>query len=286
MSPRTPTSRVTTTRGAALAAALLLAAPAAADDWVIAPRPAGESVQQQHRVQLDQQIDGMLQRGGEPDMLRKRLGARLDLQVQALDVVCGLTEAQREKCAAAADLQIAALLDEVDALRARYAGVSIDFRDATERKVFEQMQREVQPLAQKLQRGGGRDTLLDRVMQGVLDARQRALWDAQTRRRDDYRWAAAVSAGVMQMEVALGLTSTQCDQLRRLLEDKPMRISGEGLRTQPNLFTFAAFYALSQVEEAKLKPLFTDRQWQLVSQFRAQGQGMRDHLRTVGILEE
>lgn len=253
------------------------------DDTVVdaAAKRAQEQGQQQQQIVLDQQMNGMFfQVEGNPEKSRQQCLDRLLLQVSALDEICGLKAEQGRKCEAAAKLDAARAMDEIEAVRQRYSGRTLDLQNPAGQAEWQRFHQDAQAVQAKLQDAGGETSLLRKVIPGILDDEQRSDWRRESDLRAQYQWRSVVDAGMVQLDVALGLTSEQSEAIRGLLLEKPLRINQAKIWMHGNHFPpFVCRYGLSQVDQAKLKVIVNERQWKMLGQFIEQGKGMSEHLK-------
>ena len=253
------------------------------DDTIVddAARRAGEQAQQPQQVVLDQQMNGMFfaPSGNEENAVQQCLG-RLLLEVSALDEVCGLSDRQRLKCETAARLDVARAMDDIDSVRRRYAGQSINLQDPAGQQEWQRFMQEAQTMQAKLQDVGGETSLMTKVIAGVLDDTQRSVWRRESELRKRYQWQSVVDAGMAQIDIALGLSSEQHEAMRGMLMEKPLRINPSRLRMHGNHFApFVCKYALSRLDQKRLDSLINERQRKTLRQFIDQGRGMAAHLK-------
>jgi len=255
------------------------------DDTVVdaAAKKASGAGASQQLVMLDQQMDGMFFQGrGDAEQVRQQCLGRLMLEVSALDGICRLSAEQRAKCETAARLDVARAMDDIEAVRRRYAGRTIDLQNAAGQAEMQRFSKEGQVVLAKLQDIGGDTSLFVRVIAGILDDMQRSAWQRESRLREQSRWRSVVDAGMSQLDVSLGLTSAQHDAIRGMLMDKPLRINHAKIWMQGNGSHFAPFvcrYGLTQLDQSQLKALLNERQWKTLVQFIDQGRGMATHLK-------
>ena len=260
------------------------------DDTVVddAARRAGEQVQQPQQVMLEQQMNGMFfaPSGNEEKAVQQCLG-RLLLEVSALDEVCGLSDRQQLKCETAARLDVAQAMDDIDSVRRRYAGRTINLQDPAGQQEWQRFLQEAQAMQAKLQDVGGETSLMTRVIAGVLDDTQRSTWRRESELRKRYQWQSVIDAGMAQIDIALGLSSEQHDAMHAILMEKPLRINPVRLRMHGNHFApFVCKYALSRIDQKRLAALINERQQKTLRQFIDQGKGMAVHLKQQQILFE
>jgi hypothetical protein len=276
----------------AVLAVLVLGSPSlrGEDDTVVddAARRASEQVQQPQQVMLEQQMNGMFfaPSGNEEKAVQQCLG-RLLLEVSALDEVCGLSDLQRLKCETAARLDVAQAMDDIDTVRRRYVGRTINLQDPAGQQEWQRFLQEAQAMQAKLQDVGGETSLTTRVIAGVLDDTQRSVWRRESELRKLYQWQSVVDAGMAQIDIALGLSSEQHDAMHAILMEKPLRINPVRLRMHGNHFApFVCKYALSRIDQKRLAALINERQQKTLRQFIDQGKGMTVHLKQQRILFE
>lgn len=276
----------------AVLAVLILYSPSlrSEDDTVVddAARRAGEQAQQPQQVMLEQQMNGMFfaPSGNEEKAVQQCLG-RLLLEVSALDEVCGLSDRQRLKCETAARLDVARAMDDIDAVRRRYAGRTINLQDPAGQQEWQRFLQEAQAVQAKLQDVGGETSLMTKVIAGVLDDTQRSVWRRESELRKLSQWQSVVDAGMAQIDIALGLSSEQHEAMHAILMEKPLRINPVRLRMHGNHFApFVCKYALSRIDQKRLAALINERQQKTLRQFIDQGKGMAVHLKQQQILFE
>jgi hypothetical protein len=252
------------------------------DDTVIdaAARLKADQGGRQQQIMLDQQMDGMFFHGAGAEQARQSVLDRLLLEVSAVDEACALSERQRQKCEAAARLDVARAVEEIDAVRRRFQGRTIDLQNPAGQAEWQRFHQDALAVQAKLQDAGGAASLLERVIAGILDDTQRTAWSRESELRRQYHWRSVVDAGMVQLDVALGLTSEQHDAIVDLLMERPLRINRAKVWTQGNHFApFVCKYALSRLDRPRLDALISERQRKTLGQFIDQGRGMTEHLK-------
>ncbi len=254
------------------------------DDTVVdaaAARRANDQSQQSQQVMLDQQMNGMFfaPSGNEEQAVQQCLG-RLLLEVSAVDEVCGLSDRQRLKCETAARLDVAQAIDDIDGVRRRYAGQTINLQDPAGQQAWQPFLQEAQTVQARLQDVGGRKSLMTKVIAGVLDDVQQVAWRRESELRRRYQWQSVVDVGMTQLDLTLGLTSAQHDAMCALLMEKPLRINHAKLSLHGSHFApYVCKYGLSLVDWAKLQALLSERQQKTLRESIGQGKGMATHLK-------
>lgn len=253
------------------------------DDIVGEPIPDEE---QHQTISLDQQMDGMLggRNGLEEDA---RLDELLSLQVARFDEICGLSEAQRAKCAAAADFEAREAVLGTLALRRKYAGKMIDFQDREGQELWQQFHQDFNAVRAMMPRPGRPRSLVGRVMEGVLDGEQRSAWREETERRKRREWRICIDRGLETLESIVGVTSRQHEELLAILLEQPLTIDIGKLReTFGDGNPQVGLYALSRVPEERLGAIFDERQRELINPFLRQGEHISQLLKSRKIVEE
>ena len=246
-----------------------------------------EQVQPQHIV-IDQQMNGMFfPADGNAENWRQQCLDRLLLNVSALDEVCGLSAAQRLKCEAAAKLDVARAMNEIEVVRQRFSGRTVDLQNPADQAEWHQFLQHAQAVQSKLQDVGGETSLLSLVIAGILDDQQRSAWQREAEQRTKYQWQGVVDAGLDQLDLCLGLTAEQYDAIRALRLEKPLRMNPtkiwmHGIHFPP----FVCCYGLSRLDQTKLKALVNERQWKILVQFIEQGKGMAQQLKQQKMIQE
>lgn len=253
------------------------------DDTVVdaASRQKTGQRQQLQQIELDQQMNSMLFQGmGNPKLARQKFIDRLLLEVSGVDEICGLTDQQRLKCETAARLDVARMMDDVDVVRRRYAGRTIDLNSPADQAEWNRFHRDVTVVQAKLTGEGDATSLLERVIAGVLDDTQRSVWERESELRRQYQWQSVVETGLTQLDLALGLTAEQHDAIRGMLMEQPLRMNGGMVWGQQNhIEPYICRYALSRLDRSRLDALVSKRQRKMLGQFIDQGQGMADYLK-------
>lgn len=260
------------------------------DDAVIdaAAKRQPEAGQQHQQISLEQQMNAMFfPVAGSVEKTRERFLGRLLLEVSALDNVCGLSDRQQLKCETAAKLDLARWMEEIDVVRRRYAGRVVDLQDPDGQSEWQRFQKDAQAAQAKLQAADSDAGLLPRVIAGILDDEQRSDWQRESELRMEYQWRSLVDAGMAHLDIALGLTAAQHEAIRKLLEEKPLRINQEKIRAQGGHFApFICRYGLSRIDRKRLDAVVNQRQRKALGQFIEQGRGMTEHLKRQKIIVE
>ena len=236
---------------------------------------------QLQQIELDQQMNSIFFQGvGNSKLARQKFIDRLLLQVSAVDAVCGLNDQQRLKCETAARLDVARMMDDVDVVRRRYAGRTIDLNSPADQAEWNRFHRDATVVQAKLTGEGDATSLLERVIAGVLDDTQRSVWERESELRRQYQWQSVVETGLTQLDLALGLTAEQHDAIRGMLMEQPLRMNGGMVCGQQNhVEPYICRYALSRLDRSRLDALVSKRQREMLGECIDQGQAMGEWLK-------
>ena len=236
---------------------------------------------QLQQIELYQQMNSIFFQGvGNSKLARQKFIDRLLLQVSAVDEVCGLNDQQRLKCETAARLDVARMMDDVDVVRRRYAGRTIDLNSPADQAEWNRFHRDATVVQAKLTGEGDATSLLERVIAGVLDDTQRSVWERESELRRQYQWQSVVESGLTQLDLALGLTAEQHDAIRGMLMEQPLRMNGGMILGQQNhVEPYICRYALSRLDRSRLDALVSERQQKMLGECIEQGQAMAEWLK-------
>ena len=229
------------------------------------------------------------QNAGTAEQSRQQRLARLMLEVETLESCVGLTPRQRAKCETAAKLDMERVMDEIETVRRRYTGRTIDLQNQAGQAELQRFRQDAQGVQMKLQDLAGETSLLRRVIAGVLDDEQRAAWQRESDLRAEYQGRCVVDSGMAQLDVALGLTTQQHEAIRGLLLEKPLRINPRKLWSYWHISSLIFCDGLARLDQARLKGLVNERQWKTLGQFIDQidqNPGMVQHLKEQQVILE
>lgn len=256
----------------------------AADDEVVAggvvPTPTPGQ-----QISLDQQMRGMLGgRGASEERWREQVHAKAMLIVAAVDAACGLTELQRKKLEIAARIDVGPAWDDVEAIRSRYAGRTIDLQKQENHAEWNRFHQDMNRV-QEMLAGGEQDPALMRAMIGtILDDDQRSRWERQSAERERLQWLAVVDEGMATFDLQFGLSTRQHDALRGLLVEQRVRIDPQKAWQQgPQGLPMICWHVLGRIDEGRLKAVVSERQWPILAAVIQQGKAMT-HLKQQKIL--
>ncbi len=140
--------------------------------------------------------------------------------------------------------------------------------------------REVSPLQIKMQSGVfGDSSLYQKILKQTLDPEQSARYEQQERERRKFRYEAIIEQAMSQLGTTIPFRTEQRQRLVKLLldETEPPKAFGHS-------DYYVVLYQASKLEEAKLRPIFDDAQWQSLKRSLDQSRGMEQFLRRNGFL--
>jgi hypothetical protein len=187
---------------------------------------------------------------------RDKLNSRLTERIDEVERSCPLTEAQKKKLEVAGKGEIKRFLDRLDAVRTKYdEGTVIDSDESRNGDTVEALQ-----IARRELFGDG--SLFAKTLGKTLGEEQLIKYRTDLLTRSLFPYREAVYQAAKTLQESLGLSNDQRQRLeKRVLEETraPHKI-GRG-----SVYSFVIFQA-SRIPEAKLKPIFTEAQWQLLNQ--------------------
>lgn len=188
----------------------------------------------------------------------QQLEMLLAMQLRKLTADCRLREDQQKKIELAGRGDIKHFLDRFDFI----ARTMQNPRSSTDE--LRAAMGEMQPLVNSTrQRIFGDDSLLGKTLDSVLDPQQAAAREHALVERNNRRHQAAIASAARTLQSNLGLSDEQCSRLTQLLlsETRPPRRFG----TAPEI-SLVLFQA-SRIPEDKLRPIFDDGQWRIMSRW-------------------
>lgn len=207
---------------------------------------------------------------------RKRLDTLLDLRTNDVDRTCRLSEIQRRKLQLAGRGDIKNFFEQVEAVRQKFLLVRKD------QNKFNELWQEIQPLQTTLKAGlHGEDSLFYKTLRNALDPQQLSRYLQVDGERKAYQYRAKVELVVAMLEANLPLRDEQRQKLILLILEntRPPRRFG-------NADYYVVLWNVSQVPKDKLRPLFEDTEWRILSQQLDQARGMEHWLKQNGALDK
>lgn len=204
----------------------------------------------------------------------RRLESQLKLRVEAIDHVCGLTDAQVAKLNLAGSGDIKRFLDDVEVVRRKFMKVRRN------RKAINQIWQDIQPLQTKMNAGLFADSsFFHKVLKRTLNAEQSSKQDEADRERRVFRYHARLNLVLQMLERSMPLRAAQRKDLIEILkrETQPPRVFGQ-------YDYYVVMYQMAKVPPQKLKPIFDEAQWKALQQYTQQARGMEHWLKQMKIL--
>ena len=234
------------------------------DDAVVGDdRPAGQ------RIDLGESLEETLTEYGhrrlEVEAVRDQVFRRIVAAIDAVDRVCHIEPSRRERCVAAAGLEAESAVRAIERLRARFAGRSIAV-DVGGGEGWEEFEREldvITPVAARARFPMLFDSFPRRVVDGVLDERQRAAWEEAADRRRHRRARALVENTLASLGEDLGLSRRQHEALLALCGERPVVVDERRamLVLEDPAPEHVGVVALDRLDPAAVEGVLTPRQW-------------------------
>jgi len=182
---------------------------------------------------------------------------KLNLQLDELNRVCGLSDAQRQKLKIAANFAIKRFFEEADVIRKKMQQGQID------NFALAQNWREFESLQIKLKFLFGETSFFSKAVRKTLNPDQIAKYDSIVNERRHFRYRASIEVALTQMECwswrrgSAPLRAAQHEAIVQLILEntQPPPAFGE-------YDIYVVMYHLTQLPESKLKPLLEEQQWQ------------------------
>lgn len=252
----------------ALRGELLAGAP---DDWD-AEGHIGRAAAEAQFGRFDVEVNICDGQGAE--QAKKKAESILTLRLNSLERAGGLSKPQVEKLRMAGENDIAAFFRRVDALKDECEQMNVNDQQ------FQKMWPKISAMRQECHNGFfGEKSLFDKVLQGMLRSNPSAPYQEQERQRREFRRRATIELAVVMFETGVPLTESQHQKFLGVLfkELQPPKSFG-------TLEQYVIFYQASKLDEAKLKPIFDDRQWAALSGLLRNAKNMEPHLKSQGFV--
>ncbi|HEY0984180.1 hypothetical protein [Schlesneria sp.] len=216
----------------------------------------------------------VFQPSGNPKQARQLMEKRFNLQLDELNRVCQLTEAQKQKFKLAAGADLQRFFNEVDVLRKKVTSGKLNQND------WNNFWQEVQPLRNRQMTGlFGETSFFSKTIRKTLTEDQLSKYDAVMNDRRRFRYRAAIEVALTNMERVVPLNQAQHNEIAKILldETRPPEVFGQ-------YDQYVVTYYLANLPEARLKGLLEDHQWKLMKNQLDQNRGMEQFLIQNGIL--
>jgi hypothetical protein len=220
-------------------------------------------------VVSDQQFEQWVFGGGRNRTAgRQRLTTLLTLQIDDLDRACMLTDPQKARLRLAGRGDIVRFFERVDDTRKKFDLVKND------QNKINQIFQDIQPLQSALNTGlFGDGSIFMKTLRKTLNEEQAAQYDKLQREKNQFRYWAKVNLAVAMLDQAVGMTAEQRRRLEKVLveETRPPAKFGQ-------YDYYVVLYQAANLPEEKLKPIFDDVQWRLLTRQFQQAKGMEQFL--------
>jgi hypothetical protein len=192
---------------------------------------------------------------GTMNEARDKLNAILTERIEEVERSCPLTEPQRKKLLVAGKGEIKRFLDRLDALRPRYENGAVEIGDSHGGDSIHNLQTERRGLLSD-------GSLFGKTLARTLSQEQFVRYKTDRLNRSRFPYGEAVYQAARKLQTSLSLSMDQRQRLEKLLLEETRAPKKIGRNSVYSLVIFQA----SRIPEARLKPIFTEAQWQLVNQ--------------------
>jgi hypothetical protein len=237
------------------------------------------AVAQNEFQMTQQQFDSWLTSGSNVrnQSPAEHLKANFDMRLQEIDVLCKLSDEQRDRLQLAGDGDIARFERRVAAVRQELVGKTFDNNE-----IGDIYSKKISPLNQAWQRGVfGDESLFSKILATTLEAEQSEQFEKAMQERRARQHTVALKVFVAKMERAVPMTAAQRNALVDLLNEhsEPPLTSPKQQYAQ-----YFALYHFSLVPEKDMKEIFDEEQLTAMQQTRQQGQQYKRWLQQHGLL--
>jgi hypothetical protein len=197
---------------------------------------------------------------------RPRIGARNQLElrlagrIRELDADCYLTAAQVKKLELAGRGDIKRFMDRVDNIRRTLEDPRSSVEDLRAARLGM-----IELDANAIKRLFGDDSLLCKTLAGMLDPEQVAAREKAIFGRNVIRHRTAVAAATTAIQANLDMNDEQCKRFAELLLRETRAPRRFGTAPDVALVLFQA----SRIPEERIRPIFDDAQWRILSRWMA-----------------
>ena len=218
----------------------------------------------------------VFQQYGNAATARTKLKESLELYSDDVDELCVLSDAQKRKLRLAGQGDIERFFQRFEEVKTKFQAVRND-----QQKVNDIFQ-DISPLQAQMATGlFDRSSLLQKSLFNTVNREQFLKYARADDERRRFHHESRIRLVVMMLDQYSPVTAEQREKLTDLLrrETKPLRQSGQ-------YDYYAMMYQVSQIPEARLKPLLDDIQWPVFHQQLGQMRGMEQWLKQNGLLPD
>jgi hypothetical protein len=224
----------------------------------------------------ESEFDGYIFRASATEG-RHQLDDQLTWRIQDVDRLCLLTDAQKAKLRLAGRGDIKRFFNRVDERRMEFKLVRND-----QAKLVMFLLQRVRPLRLEFNTElFGEGSIFAKTLVRILNEQQTISYNDERCTRKIAAHRALIRSVVKAENRSLNLSAEKCRQLIGVLEEetKPPRRSGP-------YDSFVLLVQASRLPEAKIRPLFNDDQWDVLSQRFQVARTLEPNLRECGVLPE
>jgi len=198
----------------------------------------------------------------------KRIESQLNMRLDSLDLLCDLTDSQKQQLRLAAKGDLDRFNDDYEKAHRKFMAVRKD------RNAINNIWQDIQPLQQRLNTGlYGSDSLYAKSIRRVLSPEQREKYDEVERQRRQYRFEALIGYEVGVLERRMPLTNEQRTKLIELIIAE-----STAPQSSSRYDRYVVWCLASRIPEEKFKPLFDDVQWKVFEAQLKQGKAYEQML--------
>jgi hypothetical protein len=227
------------------------------------------------RALLAQFEQWVFQEDGNASMARRRLDSQLTWQIDSIDRASTLTEPQKIKLRLAGRGDIKRFFDRCESVKRKYQSSEHEMQN-----FLREIQQDIHSLRVTWQGGLFRgDSLLVKSLRNTLTGDQFARYEGIADERRAFRHRANIEKAVALLQRGVALREAQRRELITVItnETKPSRTSDHD-------DYYVLLLQIGRLPEEKLKPLFGETQWKIVSWQLAQFKELEPMLKQPGQL--
>ena len=229
------------------------------------------------QFQMDEQnFDAnVFQPSGNAKAARIQIEANLDVKLNEIDRICGLSDAQRNKLKLSASSDIKRFFDEVAVVRKKVKAGMID------QNAWNNIWQEIQPLRTRQSAGlFGESSFFTKSVRKALSKEQVAAYNLVMNERRKFRYRASIEVVLVNVESEVSLRRSQHEALVTLLLEKTRPPKAFGQYDQ-----YFVMNQLGKIPEETVHQLLEEQQWRKLKEQIDQVRGMEQMLIQNGITE-
>jgi len=222
---------------------------------------------------------------GSPALARVRAVGQARLE--RLERACGLDEGQRRRLGLALEADLRRCIGEIEEVRRRYAGVTVNMREREGQQTWSRFQQDVQRCRRRLLTLFDESSLFAESLATVLDDAQRATLAEEQAARRSFHWKTLVATAMLRLDDTLALTHDQHAEIERLLmeQDPPLRLDTPTRQRNEQAEQMLVFMVLADTDHRALKAVVGEDRWKTLLTLLNQGRSMRSWIEGQGLLD-